>query len=79
MQHAGRRSGPMAGKPEVIRVLRWDYHALRCCETTLNLYTHEIPDTHRRAIERVEQALLPVVRKWSQVGDSGKEAKVVIH
>jgi integrase len=48
-------------------------------ETTLNFYTHAIPDTHRRAIESLEQALFPVVPKCSQVGDSGKETKVVIH
>jgi integrase len=48
-------------------------------ETTLNFYTHAIPDTHRRAIERLEQALFPIVPKCSQLGDSGKEAKVVIH
>jgi len=48
-------------------------------ETTLNFYTHAIPDTHRRAIESLEQALFPVVPKCSQVGKSGKEAKVVIH
>jgi len=48
-------------------------------ETTLNFYTHAIPDTHRRAIESLEQALFPVVPKCSQVGDGGKEAKVVIH
>ena len=48
-------------------------------ETTLNFYTHAVPDTHRRAIERLEQALFPVVPKCSQVGDSGKETKVVIH
>ena len=48
-------------------------------ETTLNFYTHAIPDAHRRAIERLEVALFPVVPECSQVGDSGKEAKVVIH
>jgi integrase len=48
-------------------------------ETTLNLYTHAIPDTHRRAIESLEEALFPVVPKCSQVGDGGKETKVVIH
>jgi integrase len=32
-------------------------------ETTLNFYTHAIPDTHRRAIESLEQALFPVVPK----------------
>src|SRR6266849_6548633 len=30
-------------------------------ETTLNFYTHAIPDTHRRAIESLEEALFPVV------------------
>ena len=48
-------------------------------ETTLNFYTHAIPDTHRRAIESLEDALFPVVPKCSQVGDGGKETKVVIH
>src|SRR6266699_3815327 len=51
-------------------------------ETTLNLYTHAIPGTHRRAIERLEEALFAGVPKCSkcfQVGDSGKELKVVIH
>jgi integrase len=48
-------------------------------ETTLNFYTHAIPDTHRRAIERLEEVLSPVVPKCSQVGDSEKETKVVIH
>jgi integrase len=48
-------------------------------ETTLNFYTHAIPDTHRRAIESLEEALFPVVPKCSQVGDGGKETKVVIH
>jgi integrase len=47
-------------------------------ETPLNFYTHAIPDTHRRAIESLERALFPVVPKCSQVGDSGKETKVVI-
>jgi integrase len=32
-------------------------------ETTLNFYTHAIPDTHRRAIESLEEALFPVVPK----------------
>ncbi|HEY6265566.1 MAG TPA: site-specific integrase, partial [Candidatus Acidoferrum sp.] len=40
-------------------------------ETTLNFYTHAIPDTHRRAIESLEEALFPVVPKCSQVGDGG--------
>ena len=44
-----------------------------------NFYTHAIPDTHRRAIESLEEALFPVVPKCSQVGDGAKEAKVVIH
>ena len=48
-------------------------------ETTLNFYTHVIPDTHRRAIESLEEALFPVVPKCSQIGDSGKETKAVIH
>ena len=48
-------------------------------ETTLNLYTHAIPGTHRPAIERLEEALFAVVPKCSQVGDSGKELKVLIH
>jgi integrase len=48
-------------------------------ETTLNFYTHAIPDTHRRAIESLEQALFPVVPKFSQVGDSHKDEKVVIN
>jgi integrase len=48
-------------------------------ETTMNFYTHAIPDTHWRAIESLERALFPVVPKCSQLGDSGKETKVVIH
>jgi len=48
-------------------------------ETTLNFYTHVIPDTHRRAIESLEETLFPVVPKCSQIGDSGKETKAVIH
>jgi len=32
-------------------------------ETTLNFYTHAIPDTHRRAIESLEEALFPNVPK----------------
>ena len=48
-------------------------------ETTPNFYTHVIPDTHRRAIESLEEALFPVVPKCSQIGDSGKETKTVIH
>ena len=48
-------------------------------ETTPNFYTHAIPDTHRRAIESLEEALFPVVPKCSQVGDGAREAKVVIH
>jgi integrase len=48
-------------------------------ETTLNIYTHAIPDTHRRATERLEAALFPVVPKCSQAGESGKEREVVIH
>jgi hypothetical protein len=42
-------------------------------ETTLNSYTHAIPDTHRRAIESLEEALFQTV---PQVRDSGK---TVIH
>ncbi|OLE48147.1 MAG: hypothetical protein AUG46_04420 [Acidobacteria bacterium 13_1_20CM_3_58_11] len=45
-------------------------------ETTLNLYTHAIPDTHRRAIVSLEEALFPAVPKCSQVGDSGKERRL---
>src|SRR6266481_855140 len=48
-------------------------------ETTLNFYTHAIPGAHRRVIESPERALFPVAPKCSQVGDSGKETKVVIH
>jgi integrase len=48
-------------------------------EATLNIYTHAIPETHRRAIESLEAVLFPVVPKCSQVGDGGKETKVVIH
>jgi len=48
-------------------------------QTTMNFYTHAIPETHRRAIESLEEALFPVVPNCSQVGDGGKEAKVVIH
>jgi len=48
-------------------------------ETTMNFYTHAIPDSHRRAIESLEEALFPVVPKCSQVGDAGKETKVVIN
>jgi integrase len=48
-------------------------------ETTLNFYTHAIPETHRRAIESLEEALFPVVPKCSQVGDGRKGTKVVIH
>ena len=48
-------------------------------ETTLNFYTHAIPDTHRRAIESLEEALFPVVPKCSHIGNSGKETKAVIH
>ena len=48
-------------------------------ETTLNFYTHAIPDTHRRAIEGQEQALFPVAPKCFQVGDSRKEVKVVMN
>jgi hypothetical protein len=48
-------------------------------QTTLNFYTHAIPETHRRAIESLEEALFPDVPKCSQVGDSGKKTKVVIH
>src|SRR4030088_1450806 len=36
-------------------------------KTTLNFYTHVIPDAHRRAIESLERALFPVVPKCSQV------------
>ncbi len=32
-------------------------------DTTLNFYTHAIPDTHRRAIESLEEALFLVVPK----------------
>ena len=48
-------------------------------ETTLNFYTHVIPDTHRRSIESLEETLFPVVPKCSQIGDSGKQTKAVIH
>jgi integrase len=48
-------------------------------ETTMSFYTHAIPDSHRRAIESLEEALFPVVPKCSQVGAAGKETKVVIN
>ena len=32
-------------------------------ETTLNFYTHAIPETHRRAIESLEETLFPVVSR----------------
>jgi len=48
-------------------------------QTTLNIYTNAIPETHRRAIESLEAVLFPVVPKCSQVGENGKEKEVVIH
>jgi len=48
-------------------------------QTTMNFYTHAIPETHRRAIESLEAVLFPVVPNCSQVGDGEKETEVVIH
>jgi integrase len=48
-------------------------------ETTMKIYTHAIPDTHRRAIESLEEILFPVVPKCSQVAESRKAEEVVIH
>ena len=42
-------------------------------ETTQNFYTHAIPETHRRAIESLEEALFPVVPKS---GIPGKRRKL---
>jgi integrase len=64
------------GRPAKIAQLQLGHASI---ETTLNIYTHTIPDTHRRAIERLEAALFPVVPKCSQAGESGKEKEVVIH
>jgi len=33
-------------------------------ETTLNIYVHAIPDSQRRAVERVAEVLLPSVPKF---------------
>jgi integrase len=44
-------------------------------ETTLNIYTHAIPETHRRAVEDLERVLFPNVPK---LGDGAKGAKCVI-
>jgi len=35
-------------------------------ETTLNVYTHAIPESHRRAVEKVAQILFPNVRKLEE-------------
>jgi integrase len=32
-------------------------------ETTLNVYTHAIPESQRRAIEKVAESLFPIVPK----------------
>ena len=44
-------------------------------ETTLNIYTHAIPETHRRAVEDLERVLFPNVPKF---GERAKGAKCVI-
>jgi integrase len=38
-------------------------------ETTLNLYTHTIPGTHRRAVEALEKVLFPNVPKSDETDD----------
>lgn len=38
-------------------------------ETTLNVYTHTIPETHRRAMEQLERVLFPNVPKLEESGD----------
>ncbi len=44
-------------------------------ETTLNIYTHVVPDTHRKAIEDLERVLFPSVPK---LADSGERDGLVI-
>jgi integrase len=44
-------------------------------ETTLNIYTHAIPETHRRAVEDLERVLFPNVPNF---GEQAKGAKCVI-
>jgi integrase len=40
-------------------------------ETTLNIYTHVVPDTHRKAIEDLERVLFPSVPKLADLGERG--------
>jgi len=47
-------------------------------ETTLNIYTHAIPESHRLAVENLERALFPVVPNCSQVGEQVQEGGFVI-
>jgi len=44
-------------------------------ETTLNIYTHAIPETHRRAVEDLERVLSPNVPKFEE---QARRAKCVI-
>jgi len=41
-------------------------------ETTLNIYTHVVPATHRKAIEDLERVLFPIVPKSGNEARSGE-------
>ncbi len=40
-------------------------------ETTLSVYTHAIPETHRQAVENLERVLFPNVPKLAEQGKEG--------
>ena len=41
--------------------------------TTLNIYTHVVDASHRKAVEAVEERL--IVLKWSQIGGPCRERR----
>ena len=41
-------------------------------ETTLNVYTHAIPESQKRAVDKVAEILFPNVPKFSESAGSGK-------
>jgi len=41
-------------------------------ETTLNIYTHAIPDSRRRAVEKVAAILFPNVPKFTGPAETGR-------
>ena len=47
-------------------------------ETTLKVYTHTIPETHRKAVEGLERVLFPNVPKLARPHEESGDCKSVI-